>query len=48
MNAIWSLAKKVIQKFLHVNLTKYATCEKLLGVKMDQHLSLDDHVKSVC
>ena len=27
---------------------KNATCEKLLGVKNDQHLNFNDHVKPIC
>ena len=31
-----------------IRVGKNTTCEKLLGVKTDQHLNFDDHVKSIC
>ena len=30
------------------SLIKNTTCEKLLSIKIDQHLNSDDHVKSIC
>ena len=30
------------------SLIKNTTCDKVLGIKIDQHLSFDDNVKSIC
>lgn len=35
-------------KFFWLNLSKNATFEKRLGVKIDQPLNFDDHVNSRC
>ena len=37
----------MILKSVWVNLS-YTKCEKLLGVKTDEHLKFDDHVNSLC